>query len=86
MKRFLTILSLGVIVSCYYFPFEFTFLPSGLNTKMILAAVGLVYMALNFLRTRKLACGKDLFMATTLAIVFSAWCFISINYNYTNDY
>lgn len=41
----------GIVTSFFYFPFEFTFLP-GLNTKMVLAAIGLVLLPLDIINKR----------------------------------
>ena len=86
MKRFFTIFSLGVIVSCYFFPFSLSFLPSAVNTKMMLAAVGVVCITNYWILVKQFICTKDLLWAGVFAMVFSVLCFISINYNYTDDY
>ena len=40
MMRLLAMLLVAMIVSGYYFPFTFSFLP-GVNTKMVLAVIGI---------------------------------------------
>ncbi len=42
MVRFISYLVVGIITSFYFFPISFTFLPSSVNTKMILAVIGIV--------------------------------------------
>lgn len=41
--RLIVMVVLTIMTSFYFFPFEFTFLP-GVNTKMIMAGVGLVLL------------------------------------------
>ena len=43
MIRLISVLLVGTIVSMYFFPFEFVFLP-GVNTKMAMAGIGLVVL------------------------------------------
>lgn len=42
MMRLLAMLLVAMIVSGYYFPFTFSFLP-GVNTKMVLAVIGIAW-------------------------------------------
>ena len=44
--KLIAMLFLVFLTSMFFFPFEFTFLP-GINTKMAMAAVGLVLFALD---------------------------------------
>ena len=41
-----------VVLSFYFFPFEFTFMP-GMNTKMAMAGIGLAVLAIQFAKKRK---------------------------------
>ena len=86
MKRYITLFFLGIIVSCYFFPIEFMFLPRGVNTKMMLAVIGGISIGFNILKTNELRCNKDVFGASVIAIIFSIVCFFSANYNQTGDY
>ena len=52
MAKIFAMIFTGIIVSFYYFPFEFSFLP-GLNTKMGLAIVGIFLAVLNLIRKRE---------------------------------
>ena len=51
LLKLIAMLFLVVLTSMFFFPFEFTFLP-GVNTKMALAAVGLVLFALDIAKRR----------------------------------
>ena len=85
MKRFIILFSLGAIVSFYFFPFAFTFLPHSLNTKMILGAIGGTMIAYRCFRTQRFVCPNDVFGAAVIAVLFSAWCFIVVTYYGTKD-
>ncbi|MDR0795867.1 MAG: hypothetical protein LBE79_07445 [Tannerella sp.] len=86
MNRIITIFFLGAIVSSYFFSFEFSFLPSGLNTKMLLGFLGVLLVGLHCLRIKQLLCPVDLFGAAVIALIFSLICFFSAYYNLTDDY
>ncbi|MBD1432238.1 hypothetical protein H8B06_05320 [Sphingobacterium sp. DN00404] len=77
---------LMIIVSCYFFPFEFTFLPKGLNTKIILAGLGVPILAFNSIYQRGIWLSVELIPAILLALVFSLIGYISVDVNKTNDY
>ncbi|ODM54963.1 hypothetical protein BFF93_00430 [Elizabethkingia meningoseptica] len=86
MVRFIPYLVVGIITSFYFFPISFTFLPSSVNTKMILAVIGIVLVGYRSIQEEKLNMPKKLLVATGIAIVFSVICYISTDINYTNDY
>lgn len=87
MLRILGILIVCTIVSGYYFPFGLTILPSSVNTKMILAVIGVVLFLYHRLkRGDGLGVVKELLGAAGFAILFSIICFIAADYNETEDY
>jgi len=86
MKRLIIVVALGTMVSCFFFPFGLTFLPSSWNTKMMLAVVGGIFIGLDILKTKKFQCPRNIFGAAVIAIIFSVLCFFSANYNDTGDY
>ena len=49
MVKLLKVVFTGVVFSCYYFPFEFVFLP-GINTKMMLAVIGVALFVQQWLK------------------------------------
>lgn len=85
MLRFLAVLFTGIIVSFYYFPFEFSFLP-GLNTKMGLAVVGLAVAAYKLIQKRTPGVPKNIFEIFAVAAVVSLIGVFSVVINNTPDY
>lgn len=75
----------GIIVSFYYFPFEFSFLP-GINTKMGLAVVGIFLAVLNLIRKREVKFPPNLIRIGILAVLVSIIGFVSVIANDTPDY
>ena len=84
MKNFLMACLIGIVFSMYIFPFEFHALP-GINTKMMLAVVGLVLFILNLIAKRTSDIGKDMFGVTVFAMLFSLVSYFSVVYNNTTD-
>lgn len=85
MWKLIKILLAGIAVSCYFFPFEFTFLP-GVNTKMAMAGVGLVLYALDLAKGRAPQINKDGFQIAVIAALVSLCGLASVIINNTNDY
>lgn len=82
----LTKIFLGSIVSFYFFPIGFSFLPANVNTKMILAVLGIALFLFDNLRFSELRVSYNLLASFMLAIVFSSICYYSTEYNNTIDY
>lgn len=74
-----------VITSFYFFPFEFVFLP-GINTKMAMAAVGLVLLGVRMAQSRSAILNKDFFTLSLWALGVSLAGFVAVVYNDTHDY
>ena len=74
----------GILVSFYLFPVEFTFLP-GVNTKMMLAAVGLAVCAIRMIQQKTPSIGRGLLMIFVLAAVVSLCGIFSMVVNSTQD-
>lgn len=85
MLRVLAIIFTGIIVSFYYFPFEFSFLP-GLNTKMGLAVVGIFLAVLNLIRKREVNFPHNLVRVEAIAVLVSVIGMVSVIANNTPDY
>jgi hypothetical protein len=83
-KALMTIL-MGIMVSFYFFPIEFTFLP-GVNTKMAMAGFGLVVLAVQMALRRKPYVDEGIFRYSVIAIVISLIGFVAVTYNETSDY
>ncbi|OPC61530.1 hypothetical protein [Elizabethkingia occulta] len=86
MLRLIPYLLIGVLTSFYFFPISFTFLPESVNTKMILAVIGIIFAVYRWIKEENIKINKGLLIAIGIAIIFSLICFISTDINYTNDY
>ena len=78
-------LMLGVMVSFYFFPFEFSFLP-GYNTKMIMAVLGLAWWGVSLAKRRTFKTDSSLFTLSVVALVVSLVGVTSVIFNNTRDY
>lgn len=79
-------IAVGVLLtSFYFFPFEFTFLP-GVNTKMAMAAVGLVVLGIQLGRSRNSIFSKDAVTISLYALMVSFTSFLAVTLNETRDY
>ena len=85
MWAFIVKILLGILVSFYFFPFEFTFLP-GYNTKMIMAVLGLAMWGFNLAKRRTFESNSSLFNLSVIAILVSLCGVISVIANNTRDY
>ena len=70
MGKLFSIILTGIIVSFYFFPFEFVFLP-GVNTKMALAGMGLLVLGLQLAKQGGAVIRKDLMFLSLVAAVVS---------------
>ena len=84
MLKYIGILIVGILTSFYFFPF-FTPLLPGLNTKMIMAVIGLLIGGMKILRSGTAGIDKTFFSLSIYAIVVSVVCTSAIIYNGTND-
>ena len=85
MWKLIKIFLAGVAISCYFFPFEFTFLP-GVNTKMAMAGVGLILYAIDLAKGRVGQINKSGFQIAVIAALVSLCGLTALIYNNTNDY
>lgn len=83
--KILCIVLMVCLTSCFYFPFNFSFLPS-VNTKLILAAMGIPFFVYHMIKTGGFFLSKELVIASMIAVVFSLMGNFSVEYNNTNDY
>ena len=77
-------LCIGVLVSFYFFPVEFVFLP-GQNTKKLLAVIGLVFLGYNYIKNRSQLLTKDFLTVSAYAALVSIVGLFSITFNNTPD-
>jgi len=85
MRNIISIISLGILVSFFFYPMGFTFLPV-LNTKKLLAAIGIVIYTYKMFRRKEEKLSKDLMSSTLFAFVFSFCCCFSAVYFGTDDF
>lgn len=85
MTKNISILLTGIATSFFFFPFQFKFFPIG-NTKIIMALVGIVFVALQMMKHRSLDISTDFLKICIWAIAFSSICLHSVVYNNTLDY
>lgn len=74
-----------VLTSLYLFPFELKGIP-GINTKMMLAAVGLCVYLIRLAKGQSGGFNRDTFLLSVYAAVFSLVSFAAVTYNGTPDY
>ena len=84
-RTWLVKILLGALVSAYFFPFEFTFLP-GYNTKMIMAALGLALWGINLSKQRAFSTNASLLNLSVMALIVSLIGVVSVVINNTRDY
>ena len=85
VKKILISTLLVVLTSFYLFPVSFYFFPDALNTKIILAAFGILAFAYDGILRRTLNIRRPLLYSAIIAIIFSLWCFYCVIENGTDD-
>ncbi len=85
MQKILGVLITVVLTSFYYFPFHPWFIPVA-NTKMIMAAFGLVILGFNLAKRGQSLISRDFFVLSLIAAVVSIICIVAVIYNNTYDY
>lgn len=83
MKVILVILT-TILTSFYFFPFEFVFLP-GINTKMAMAGVGLIWFVFNLAKGRKGDVDRAFIVLSLMSFSLSIFSLVSMIYNNTPD-
>ena len=74
-----------ILTSFFFFPIEFVFAP-GVNTKMMIAVLGILFFFLNSIGKQKIVMFKEIFIATIIACIFSFIVLYAVIYNNTEDY
>lgn len=83
-REVITPILLGMLVSFFFYPISFSFLPI-INTKMMLAAVGVTMFGFETLRGGRGGIDWDVLVSATIAVFFSLFCFITAYVNNTTD-
>ncbi len=85
MLKFTGILITVIFTSLYFFPFNPSILPAA-NTKMIMAAFGLIVLGFNLAQGKRAIISRDFFILSVIAAVISIISLSAVAYNNTNDY
>lgn len=86
MKNVFVAILLTIICSLYYFPITLNALPM-LNSKMFLAALGIVLFAWeHIIKNRTLSIRKEMLPVLLLGLLISLWSYYSVVYNNTSDF
>lgn len=85
MFKILKYILTGALVSMYFFPFEFMALP-GVNTKMVEAALGVVFFIAYLVKIREFRLPKSIFVVILLSCIVSLVGLFSVTFNQTEDY
>lgn len=86
MLRFLKYIFAGLMTSLFLFPFNLPYQGLEVNTKMMLAAVGVVLFMIDKTKKKVLSIPKDFLLYSLLCIIISIWAFSVTVYNHTSDY
>lgn len=74
-----------ILTSFYLFPFEFQALP-GVNTKMVMAGIALIIIAIELIQKRMPQINRDFFIVFIYAFAISVIALVSYVWNGTHDY
>ena len=85
MKKLIIPTILTILVSFYIFQVQFRFLPMGLNTKIIIAAIGVFIFGVQCIHTHEIRMSRRTLVSILLAVAFSIWCLFCITMNGTDD-
>lgn len=70
----------------FFFPITFTFLPSTINSKMMMAVIGILIVIFNILTGKQQhRISKSLLVIILIATIFSIICYFSVVINGTNE-
>lgn len=78
MKKFLLSLITALTLSLFVFPVYLTFLPSSINTKMLLAGFGLMAFLYRSIREHQVKISRIVLISGLLAGLFSLWCLFAV--------
>ncbi|MBQ4184294.1 MAG: hypothetical protein II652_05055, partial [Bacteroidales bacterium] len=84
MRKTLLIILTGILTSLFIFPFNLP-VSADVNTKMIIAAFGLILFGYDLMRNRSFVISKDFLMFSLIAILVSVWSYLVITLNNTVD-
>lgn len=76
----------GIIVSMYFFPVSFTFLPAFINSKNTCALFGVIVSVFHALQNKRVSINKDTLGAIIIVIIYSLVGYFAVDFNNTADY
>lgn len=85
MLKITEILFTTVFTSCFFFPFNPTFMPI-INSKMVVAAVGLVMLIINLAKSQDKSINNSILSLAGYSGLVSIISFVSVTLHETNDY
>ena len=77
---------IGVLITCSYYSFELAAWPSGPNTKMIVAVIGLLWFGYDALLRRNVQLPQVMVVGLLFAGLYSIINIFAIEFNATDDY
>lgn len=84
MIKWLKILLTGFLVSCFFFPVTYSFIPIS-NTKNLMGALGIVCMGVMLIRKKEFTLPRELLVILLLSSFVSMASLLAINVNQTPD-
>ena len=84
MRKFILFILTGIVTSLFMFPFNLPFL-ADVNTKMVIAAVGLALFFLDMMKDRAFVISKDFLVFSIICIIVSVWTYFVTTVNDTID-
>lgn len=83
--KILQYIVVAIIISMYFFPFGFTFLPSALNSKNICGCLGMIVAVFNGLIIKEVRLNKVMLPAIFIVVIYCIIGYISIDLNNSFD-
>lgn len=85
IKRVLIIFALTLVMSAFLFPISFTFLPQGINSKILVGVFGIIALVYDSIRNHQMILSEPTIFAGLFAATFSVWCLYAVTASSTYD-
>lgn len=86
MKKLIQYILMTLAVTSCFFSFGFTFLPSGLNSKIIFSGLGVFLFLYDTINQKDFSLPKEMWVSMMIVSLFCIVSFIAVDINYTADY
>lgn len=87
MAKTLKIILAFIVSWMFFFPITFTFLPPSINSKMLMAILGVLFVVSDIIHGKiQTDINKSFIIILVIASIFSINCFLSVVYNNTDEY